>query len=1429
MAWLFSSEADMTKVMACLSEFGKGNFDAQIEQFPGKKAVINQTIEQLRHNMKALISDTTMLSQAAVDGKLATRADTSKHQGDFQKVVAGFNATLDTVADKVVWYEAIIDAVPFPIHVTDMDMNWTLLNKPFEKLLIDAGQIKDRKSAIGKPCSNAAANICNTELCGIRQLQKGVGESFFDWCGSSCKQDTSYLINHAGEKIGYVEVVSDLTAILRNRDYTKDEVERMADNLTKLAMGDLDLNLNIKDADEHTAVTREGFVKINDSLSKVKGAIGAMVADTENLVNAAIEGRLATRADASKHQGNFQKVVAGVNDTLDAVIGPLNVAAEYVDRISKGDIPPMITDTYNGDFNEIKLNLNACVDTMNGLLAETDKLVNATVAGQLATRGDAAKFAGGWGTLVSGVNNLCDAFVGPINVTAEYVDRISKGDIPPKITDNYNGDFNEIKLNLNNCIDTMQGLLDETDKLVNATVAGQLATRGDAAKFAGGWGTLVSGVNNLCDAFVGPINVTAEYVDRISKGDIPPKITDTYNGDFNEIKLNLNNCIDTMQSLLEQTDILIKGAADGELDKRANADLFVGGWKQLVTGVNDTVVNIVNPLRVTADYVDKVSKGIIPPTITDTYKGEYNVIKGNLNNMVQMMNDLLAQTDILIKGAADGELDKRADASLFVGGWKKLVDGVNDTVVNIVNPLMVTADYVDKVSKGVIPPAITDTYKGEYNVIKGNLNNMVQMMNDLLAQTDVLIKGAADGELDKRADASLFVGGWKKLVDGVNDTVVNIVNPLRVTADYVDKVSKGVIPPTITDTYLGEYNVIKGNLNNMVQMMNDLLAQTDVLIKGAADGELDKRANADLFVGGWKQLVDGVNDTVVNIVNPLRVTADYVDKVSKGVIPPTITDTYKGEYNVIKGNLNNMVKMMNDLLAQTDILIKGAADGELDKRADASLFVGGWKKLVDGVNDTVVNIVNPLRVTADYVDKVSKGIIPPAITDTYKGEYNVIKGNLNNMVKMMNELLEQTDILIKGAADGELDKRADASLFVGGWNQLVKGVNDTVANIVNPLMVTADYVDRISRGDMPAIITAEYKGQYNLIKSNLNVLINATNSITENAKEVADGNLMVVLRKRSEEDALMEALQNMVTKLKDVVREVQSAADNVASGSQELSASAQQMSQGATEQAASAEEVSSSMEEMTSSIKQNADNSIQTEKIAIKSAADAKTGGKAVSETVAAMKEIATKINIIEEIARQTNLLALNAAIEAARAGEHGKGFAVVAAEVRKLAERSQKAAGEIGSLSTSSVEIAEKAGDLLEKMLPDIQKTAELVQEISASSKEQDSGAEQISKAIQQLDSVIQQNASASEEMASTSEELSSQAEQLKETISFFTIDAGTGEKKQHKAAHQSLIAHPAAKKPAQRPTTTARSAGILLNLDPGHVDKLDEQFETY
>ena len=497
-----------------------------------------------------------------------------------------------------------------------------------------------------------------------------------------------------------------------------------------------------------------------------------------------------TRDEIGMLAQSFKNVVENIKD-----------ASTAIEKVAAGDLNVEVNVKSENDL--LGKGLISMLDTIKNLLSETEKLTKATQDGKLDTRGDAAMYKGAWNELVQGVNALIDAFVAPINVTAEYVDRIGKGDIPPKITDVYKGDFNEIKNNLNSCIDAVNALVADANTLEQAAVEGKLATRADATKHQGDYRKIVEGVNNTLDAVIGPLNVAAEYVDRISKGDIPPTITDTYKGDFNEIKNNLNATVKMMNELLAETDKIIQAAANGELDKRADANLFVGGWNKLVSGVNDTITNIVDPLMVTADYVEKVSKGVIPPTITTEYKGQYNIIKNNLNAMVKMMNELLAETDKIVQAAAVGELDKRANADLFVGGWNKLVSGVNDTITNIVDPLMVTADYVEKVSKGVIPPAITTEYKGQYNIIKNNLNAMVKMMTELLAETDKIVQAAANGELDKRADANLFVGGWNKLVSGVNDTITNIVDPLMVTADYVEKVSKGVIPPTITDRVQG--------------------------------------------------------------------------------------------------------------------------------------------------------------------------------------------------------------------------------------------------------------------------------------------------------------------------------------------------------------------------------------------------------------------------------------------------------------------------------------------------------------------------------------------------------------------------------------------------------------------------------------------------
>jgi methyl-accepting chemotaxis protein len=353
--------------------------------------------------------------------------------------------------------------------------------------------------------------------------------------------------------------------------------------------------------------------------------------------------------------------------------------------------------------------------------------------------------------------------------------------------------------------------------------------------------------------------------------------------------------------------------------------------------------------------------------------------------------------------------------------------------------------------------------------------------------------------------------------------------------------------------------------------------------------------------------------------------------------------------------------------------------------------------------------------------------------------------------------------------------------------------------------------------------------------------------IAELARQVAAGDLTVQFHETGKtETGIYAAVKAMVEKLKGVVADVKLSAENVAAGSQQLSSSAEGMSQGASEQAGSVEEVSASMEEMVSNIQQNADNSEQTERIARKAAADASEGGRAVAETVAAMKQIAGKITIIEEIARQTNLLALNAAIEAARAGEQGRGFAVVASEVRKLAERSQAAASEISKLSGSSVQVAEEAGAMLARLVPDIQRTAELIQEINGSSREQNQGAEQVNKAIQQFDQVVQQNSSAAEEMSSTAEELSSQAESLQSVIAFFKVDVERGALRakgslqpkpgnRHAAFPPSLAAsrtlRPGRLEQKQPPSLAkaAGPAGVALNLGAGGRDAEDGDFVKY
>lgn len=376
-----------------------------------------------------------------------------------------------------------------------------------------------------------------------------------------------------------------------------------------------------------------------------------------------------------------------------------------------------------------------------------------------------------------------------------------------------------------------------------------------------------------------------------------------------------------------------------------------------------------------------------------------------------------------------------------------------------------------------------------------------------------------------------------------------------------------------------------------------------------------------------------------------------------------------------------------------------------------------------------------------------------------------------NIQNIISTIINQTKELVEAAKNGNLTKRAIIEDTNLEFREIPMGINQTLDALILPLNVASDYVNKMAIGDNPPLITDEYKGEFNKIKENLNALISVNNQIIINAKKIAAGDLTINLTMRSENDQLLEALGEMIVKLNQTITAISETAEDIASGSDEANAAAATIARGASEQAASAEMISASVEQMASTIQQNTENAINTERISTQAALSINGVNKASQQSLEAIKLISEKIKIINDIAGKTDILAINAAIEAARAGEHGKGFAVVAAEVRKLAEVSQKAAIDINELSKTSLRVTEEASLQMAKLIPDISKTAQLIQEISAASNEQSVGANQIAKAVDQFSHVTQQNSASSEELSSNAQELSTQAEILKNAVSFFNI----------------------------------------------------------
>lgn len=566
--------------------------------------------------------------------------------------------------------------------------------------------------------------------------------------------------------------------------------------------------------------------------------------------------------------------------------------------------------------------------------------------------------------------------------------------------------------------------------------------------------------------------------------------------------------------------------------------------------------------------------------------------------------------------------------------------------------------------------------------------------------------------------------------------------------DIARAIARGDLNVTID--IISDKDVLGMALQSVVRALNQLMTTTQELIDAATRGELSYRADASVCEGQYAEMIQSTNKLIDTIVEPLQVAATTINAQANGEFD-LITQTFQGEYEVICSNVNNVSRTLQHMMQQFVELDQAAKAGHLDFRGAPDAFEGSYREMIEIINRSLDQLIQPLKVSAKYMREISQGNNPGLLEQNYAGDFDEIKQSINAMVTSLDALLNDATLLLNAANEGKLDVRAELDRHNGQYKEIVRGINAMFISMTEPLAECEAVLASAAQGDLTQRMTGSYQGEFGELKDHVN---------------------------------------KTMDQLTDALSEVAAGVELVNGSAEQISSASDSLSQGSTTQAAALEEISASMTEIASQAKANSHNATEADSLAGKVRNTVNTGREHIDSMVQSMHkiedsgtQIAKIIKIIDDIAFQTNLLALNAAVEAARAGQHGKGFAVVADEVRNLAGRSAHAAKDTSAMiEDSSTRIADGLAvaatmvDSFAQIQDGIGKTADLIGEIAGASNDQASAAEQVNIGLRQVDSVTQQNAAGSEETASAALELKTQSMRLNQQVSRFKLKTNSG-----------------------------------------------------